>query len=348
VTRTNKTALPAVLPAVFALTGLLVANSASAAPRFVDNIGTCRGLKPCYQTVIDAIAASRAGDFIRIFPGVYRESIVIDSTRRNMILMAFFPAQMPFIAAPEGSSNAITIEAPGVQIRNLIIEAPGAAVTNDVADGGVGTLIMATTIAGRLTFNDCSLLRIFNNSILGSIQISGSMNNCQIATNTINGGVANDDGSFTTIDLNAGGTIMQNVQIHNNVVRGGGIHLAGAQPALRNHIESNFVEGGGIVLSGDMSVDGNFIRNNIVRDGTVRLEIASVPLGRNWIDTNFTAGSPSNGIDVVDPMGGTSIIHNNTAIDSANCDISDSADTAVRQNTWLGNVFRTNCGTALR
>jgi hypothetical protein len=344
----NKT-LASLAPAAFAMAGLFIAPSAFAVPRFVDGIGTCRGAKPCYATVVEAVAAARPGDAIRIFPGVYREAVVIDSTRNNLVLMGHIPGMLPIIAAPDdGTVNAITIAARAVQVRGLIIEAPDAAILATGLEGGTNTLVLGNMIFGRLVFNGCSLLRVTNNSILGSVHIAQGASGCLLAMNTITGGVEQPDGSFTTLEVGSSDAVVQATSIRQNVVRGGSLLVRGLTQALRNRIELNWVEGGGITLAASQANDLNTVRANNVRDGEIRVEIASARLGRNMIDANFTAGSPGDGIVVVAPQGGTSFIRGNTAVDASNCDINDTSPAGGPADTWMNNVFRSPCGAATR
>ncbi len=330
-----------VVRAAWAWTGVCVAQSAWAAPRYVDALANCHGLKPCYTTVVDAVAAARAADVIRIFPGVFRESVFIDSTKRNLILTANNPTQMAIIAAPDGSSDAITTDAAGLQVRNLVLEAPGSVVTSS----GLATSVVVenSMIFGQLTFGGCQSLRILNNSILGSIHVTGPATTCTITGNAIMGGVAQPDGSFVTIELGAPGANVTTSVVHGNAVRGGGILFPSPSQIVRSRVELNWVEGGGIHLVATDVNDGNVVNGNFVRDGEIRLETGAGGITRGIVTANFTAGSPGDGIVLAAPAAGSTAVRNNTAVDAANCDINDTSPGGDR---WTANVFRTPCGNA--
>jgi hypothetical protein len=100
---------------------------------YVDNLGDCEGLAPCYPAIMDAVTAAVPSDSIEVFPGVYHEAVVFEGAKDHITLQAHPHAQpaagrgealRPVIVAP---NPTITLWTRGVQVRDFVIEGGSAA-----------------------------------------------------------------------------------------------------------------------------------------------------------------------------------------------------------------------------
>ena len=115
---------------ILALTFLgvfLIAGAVSAATLYVDKKSVCRSNSPCYTTINDAIGAALVGDTVKVYPGVYREFVLID---KKVTLEA---AQgQPIIEwlnltdhDPERYRGAIRIQTSEVTVRGFLLVSDG-------------------------------------------------------------------------------------------------------------------------------------------------------------------------------------------------------------------------------
>ncbi len=133
-----------ILPAIgFVVLGALLWSPQAGAQivHYVDNVETCDGLGPCYTTIMDAVNAAAPSDSISVFPGVYREEVVIAS-KDGLVLRAHTPALKPVLTTPPGGEFGVTIRSMNVQVLNFVIEgevfgsgASGGAVIQGLLDG---------------------------------------------------------------------------------------------------------------------------------------------------------------------------------------------------------------------
>jgi len=327
----------------FLLAPLLFFSPSPAAQttHYVDNLADCAGLVPCHATIGDAVSAAVPCDSIVVFPGLYREAVVIPQDKNNLKLRGRNKALMPVVAADpnaaEPHNNGFTLMAFGVQVRDFVIEAPNGHGVQANGPGGHFNVIQGNTIHARrgITLGPCNASVVKDNWVLdGGINLGIHM----ITRCLIEGNVAEGIGG-------GGFPTMENV-IRRNRVRGG-IGLGG-ESVYDNVVEWNQVEGG-IVLLGD-GMDGNIIRRNVVRGGGIRLQFSGhasccEPIGINTIEANMVSGSPADGI-VINAAGGATLVRKNTSVDNAGCDINDTARSDRPQNNWTDNRFETSCGAA--
>ncbi len=106
--------------APFCLLGLALAQ-AQAATFVVRQEGPLR-------SVAEAVRSARAGDFIRIEPGVYQGNLLLDKT------LVLEGSGRPVIRG-DGNGSAIRVTAPGCTIRNLVIEHSGGMLVDE--DSGI-------------------------------------------------------------------------------------------------------------------------------------------------------------------------------------------------------------------
>jgi hypothetical protein len=326
-------ALTAVFP------GVVLSNEQAAAQtvHYVDNLGDCEGLAPCYPAIMDAVTAAVPSDSIEVFPGVYHEAVVFDGPKDHITLRARAQsvageALRPVIVAP---NPTITLLAQGVQMRNFVIEGGVLA----YPPGTVDAVLHGNVIGNAgVYFFGCARSTVTENSIVGGFTVAATYQSsrCVFEDNTVDG------------DLGIGGSdhSNRNTVVRRNVVRGGSISFppAGLYGA---RIESNRVEGGRILLS-VLGIDETLIRYNVVRGGGIELRMwAAGPMGRNRIEANFVSGSAGDGISIYSSpfYGGDNLITGNTSVDNAGCDLKDDTPPgAPHQNTWKNNRFRTKCG----
>jgi len=312
---------------------------------YVDNLGDCEGRVPCHTTIMDAVGAASPYDTIEVFPGVYHEAVQFVSGKDHIALLGRSSLQMPVIAAPPATpgstSSAIDLQAAGVQVRNFVLEAPqGAGVLHNGLAGSTDALIVGNRISGLdgISVGTCTTSYLLNNWIVaGGIDIFET-NGCVVAGNTVEAG---------SITVGAGDLGVSNVRVLRNNVRNGSILFLAANPLLNNTVVMNQVEGGSIQMSGVRRADGNAIRFNVVRHGGISLGLAvfGLDMGNNTIADNVVSGGPGDGI-ALNATGGQSLVTGNTSIESAACDIDDSAQSGHPQNTWTDNRFGTRCGAA--
>ncbi|OGF14439.1 MAG: hypothetical protein A2W00_00285 [Candidatus Eisenbacteria bacterium RBG_16_71_46] len=104
----------------------LGSGDAFATVRYVNNDGICGGNLPCYTTLAAAIAASSAGDEIRVQPGLYNTAAMITVDRPLLIL------------GPQAGVNALPSQGS--------TRVPGDATSEGILDGGgvLGTIVRIT------------------------------------------------------------------------------------------------------------------------------------------------------------------------------------------------------------
>ena len=226
---------------------------------YVDNLRTCADLIPCYATITDALNAAAPFDVIEVFPCVYRESVVFDSTKSNIVLQAHSRALRPVIAAPSGGNSAIAIDGqvPGVQVLKFIIE--GGVVARGLLNSAV---IQDNRVTGGIRLGSCHSSTVKDNSVFGGIDLGVSPGYCVVDGNTV---------SDTGIRFAYSDYLSTFNVISHNVVVGGDILAFEAVRLLNNRVESNLVEGGSIKLSAIRSVSDTMIRRNVVRGGGIVL-----------------------------------------------------------------------------
>lgn len=223
--------------------------------RYVDNIGACDGLTPCSSTITDAINASAPSDSVEVFPGVYREAVVL-SSKPNVVLRAHDEALTPVIAAPPGGPDAVAITtSPGAQVLNFLLEAPEAAGValagspNAVIQGNLVTAFAGITLTAAVS------CRANANTILGGgISLTGG-NQCIVEANIVDG---------ADIALGGESSGLKQAVLQHNLVRGGGILLSGAK-LKGNTVASNFVSAStadGILLRVTNGGSGNLVQQN--------------------------------------------------------------------------------------
>jgi len=314
------------------------AGRASAAIRYVDNVGACDGLTPCHATITEAVDASASSDFIEVFPSVYHEAVTFGDAKDHIVLRAHVEGLRPVIAAPSGP--AISIAAEGVKVLNFVLEGGGLPLLAAPATGGVGATIRGNLIEGDLFMVGCQSSVLQDNTIHGQLSVSTVAAGCIFSKNLVRGSMV-----LGISDV----AIIHNV-VRGNVVEGGSIELDAGRPLDDNTVEENRVSGGGIHLGGVSSASHNAIVGNLVRGGGIALSIFSqTPLGPNVVRGNFVSGSLGDGIVLRDAAGGITTVEDNTSVDNAGCDIND-VQTGLGPdkpaNTWEGNRFRTKCGFA--
>ena len=248
----NRRIFPAI---VFAMLGALLWPPQAQAQlvHYVDNVETCRRLVPCYPTIMDAVNAAVPFDAIEVFPGVYHESVVFDGTKSDIILRARFATLPPVIAAPPSAYAAVVItHTAGVQVLDLILEGGV-----DVATLQRDVMIMRNFVRGGIRHLLGTRCTVSKNVILdGSILVDNS-SDCVVEKNTVIGGEI-------VLTATRGGPTTGNI-IRHNVVRRGGIVLAGTEDTLvSNTVEANFVSGGsGIgITSPHGDQNGHIFRGN--------------------------------------------------------------------------------------
>ena len=109
--------------------------------RYVDNLGDCDGLAPCYATIMEAIAAAGRSEAIEMFPGVYHEAVRITG-KTDLVLRGRDAALMPAIGRSTGGTPlTMTIEgSSGIRLQGLILE------SNVEMYGSPGTVIEGNLI----------------------------------------------------------------------------------------------------------------------------------------------------------------------------------------------------------
>ena len=205
---------------------------------YVDNIDACKGRLPCYSTITDAVNAAAPSDSIRIFPGVYHESVSIGFGKDNLVLRAQAKAQPPVI-----TSLVSIVGSHNVQVLHLILE------RGLLLGGGTsGALVEGNLIsAGAIDLIHTSGVTVRNNTVLavaGGLKVGIGLNvevdACLVEGNTL---------SNASI-ISGSDSVISNV-IRHNVIRGGGLHFD-AGSFVSNTVEGNFVSGS--------PTDGIFIR----------------------------------------------------------------------------------------
>jgi hypothetical protein len=306
----------------------------------VDNLGNCAGLTPCHATIGSAVAAAEASSFIQVFPGVYRETVVFGAGKNDVVLEARTKALMPVIAGSGGA--AVVLEVPGVQLRNLRLEAgsgSGLSVWTNGFAGATRAVIDGCWLKGGIGLQGCADSTVVNSRISeGGIDVLVQSAGCRFEGNRIESGsiviTHGDFGAFNHV-------------VRRNVIRGGDIVVPTSRMGS-NVFELNRVEGGRILLLGLGTLQDNFVRQNVVRRGGIVFGMGARDggLGPNTVEANFVSGSPGDGISVVSRFGGDLVVRRNTAIESAGCDINDTAPGGDLSNTWKNNRFETRCGSA--
>ncbi len=322
-----------ILPAIgFVVLGALLWSPQAGAQivHYVDNVETCNGLGPCYTTIMDAVNAAAPSDSISVFPGVYREEVVIAS-KDGLVLRAHTPALKPVLTTPPGGEFGVTIRSMNVQVLNFVIEGE---VFGSGASGGA--VIQGNYVIGSIVLRSSSWT-VRDNVVVGEGSRPGIFawlggSNSLIQGNTLIGGSIRTEESIQ-------------ITIRNNVVYGGGLALGGRYTS-QSTVELNVVIGGDISGAGPHGFD-NVIRSNVIRGGGLRLTFYAA--GNN-LTSNFVSGSPADGIavDGYNPSSANQI-QNNTAVENVGCDINDTTQynpDATVVNIWTENRFVTKCGTA--
>lgn len=246
--------------------------------RYVDNIGSCEGLTPCYTTIMDAVNAAQSSDIIDVFPAVYQENIVIQGSlvgvrKDNIVLRAHDAALKPVIAPASGDAVSINVAAQ-VQVLNCVIEG-GVRIDSPTSHGWV---VQGNRIRGGLAVHTAPGGTVRDNTFVGG-GVSGDLNSSRIENNTL------VDGGILLVEL---GERPENNTIQDNVLRRGGIDLNA--PASGNTITSNFVSGNtgdGIVVGVALHGSVNVIQGNTsIENGGCDINDRSTG-GNTWADNRF-------------------------------------------------------------
>jgi hypothetical protein len=341
ITPTRQSRLAALLILTAILGSLFTGQSAIAGTtHYVDNVDQCNGQVPCHTAIMAAVNAALPFDIIEVFPGVYHEAVVFDATKTDIVLQAKNKKLMPVIVAPAGG-NAITLRfsATNIHIRDFILEAPdGAAI---LAEALFNIVIAGNVIKGLTGISTAQAAdsQISENLVLqGGILLQHLVTSCTLEGNTVLG---------SGIQVGIGDVPNTNNVIRRNFVYGGDISFPAPRPALNNTVESNVVIDGSILFWALGGQANGVVRNNVVRGGGISLRsILGGAIGTSVVESNVVSGSPGDGIALLG-SGGLTVVKKNTAVESAGCDLNDTAPpTAVFQNTWKDNRFGTKCGTA--
>lgn len=246
-TRAVLSAVVLVFPGVVLWPPLAVAQTV----RYVDNIGSCEGLTPCYTTIMDAVNAAQSSDTVEVFPGVYPETVSIVS-RGNIVLRAHDATLKPVISPSSGNAGVMINASPRIEVLDFVIE-------GDVQIGSpasTGYVIHGNWIRGSVSSHAARGGAVTDNTFVGG-GLAGDLNSSHIEGNTfVHGGIRLSELSQRPDD---------NV-IRDNVLRGGGIILDAPAPA-GNTIESNFVSGNaGDGIRIGVALQGGGV--NVIRDNT--------------------------------------------------------------------------------
>lgn len=270
----------------------LLLGSAAVAPvavahttHYVDNVRTCAGLVPCHPTIMHAVNAAVSFNSIRVFPGVYHESVVFDISKSDIVLQAHFPWQPPVIVAPPGNP-AVVLGSDRLHVLGLVIEGE---VVDTPSFGRTGLVVEDNFITG----GGISLFRVHDGAIrrntisrAGTGILLTSPHNSLVEANVV-----------SDVDGNGISLVKTAVQPTSNVIRANRVRSAGGNgifmifDAHGNTIEDNDVSGSGM--------DGIFVAadgipeassNNLVRRNT------SVENGGCDINEPFTPSAPPGAI----------------------------------------------------
>ena len=259
----------------------------------------------------DAVDAAAPGDTIIVHPGIYPEEVEITKA------LTLQGIGWPTIEAPLGlNSNAIWIGASDVTVTGFELKAP-----DDIVDINPYHLPSPARI---------------NNVVIE--------NNHVTPTDVVS-------------DPNAPGIFacrVDNLIVRDNIIHNtGGIGIFLGMGPVQNSVDDSVIEGNKVVDSGYTGIlvcngSRNMVRSNDVRsagtpahlDDGIRLGWGAI---NNTVEANRVSGSSHDGIRAVKLASGNTI-QNNKSVGNRRYDIND--DGTLGQNTWSGNKFKTQGGSA--
>lgn len=302
----------------------LLAGSAAATPGtlYVDENALCGGNSPCYTTINGAIGSASNGDTVKVYPGVYRELVIVN--------------------------KEVTLEAAQGQPEIENIDSPPNTTEND---GAVRVTVSNVTVRGFMLVSDDDVLAVSNCGV-------GPISNVVIEDNHIKG-VWTDVTEPGNHRPGIFACAVDNLTVQNNTIQnttGMGIFLgltSSGTDVTNSLIEGNLVvdseyTGIGLVRGSYNTVRGNDVRSagqpeHNLDDG-IRLGKGAT---NNTVEENRVSGSSRDGIRAVPDASGNTI-QNNKSTGNARYDISDETNSSypLCDNAWTGNKFKTKYGCA--
>lgn len=208
-----------------------------------------------YPTLSEGLAGTVAQDIVLLGPGTHQGDVTI-ATDGVLVCSSHGPASASITGSL--SHRCVTVDAMGVEIRDLVLEAGRAAV------GGGILLESGSLMVRRTEIRDCG-----SDASGGGIAVLAG--DLELVHTSIRGCTAGGEGGAIGID--AGNVSIEHVEIVDceSVADGGGIHAGGQTTVLiaASELRGNRgFRGGGISSAGELRVTDSIVADNLaVSDG---------------------------------------------------------------------------------
>jgi hypothetical protein len=241
----------------------------------------------CQTTIQAAVDAARAGDTIRIAPGIYFENVTVPAGKDGLRVVGASAAASVIDPDPNRGTG-IRVESNRVELLTLAIR-DGQQFGVAIAGGVEGTLIRGMRFVGGggpaaiLAEAGSTRLRILSNEVRGAgaigIQLAGANDASELRSNVV---------SQVVSGIVAAGAGLEIASNRVSATRSFGIRVDGPNAMVRN----NVVESALLLPEAGLAVEGTnpLVRGNRLRSAG-QLIVTCVSCSGGLVANNFSIGS---------------------------------------------------------